>query len=157
MNASAPPARVRVLFLLVVTLLPVQLAIRELIAEPYPALYQPSFGGAPRSAEVAASTEPVVVVTTRSGEEHEVPYRDVLPPTGVLPAVVFRVAFFVPGDAVAVETRAWLRDRLLAMKAGSDPMELIITWENVEYDLRTGERRVVAVERITAIDVSEDS
>lgn len=156
MNPARQRLAVRALFAAALLALPVQVAVREIWSESYPGLYQPSFGGAPSSAAVATALEPRVDVEATDGSVTEVPFRDLLPPTPVLETAVFRSAFYSPDNAAEPETRAWLRDRVIAWRPGIDPSEVTITWEDVEYALSTGERRVVGTNRVTTVDVGGD-
>jgi hypothetical protein len=146
---------VRLVFAAVLAALPVQVGVREVFSEPYPGLYQPSFGGAPKSSRVAAAHEPRVTVRSSDGSVVAVPFRSLLPPTPVLELPVFRAAFGQDEVVRNPETRAWLRDQVLAWRPELDPSEVTVVWEDVEYDLRSGDRRAVAITRVTTVDVSE--
>ncbi len=154
MTAARRRLAVRAVFAAVLLALPVQVAVREVWSEPYPGLYQPSFGGAPRSAAVATTLEPRVDVEATDGSVTPVPFRDLLPPTPVLETTVFRSAFYSADNAAEPQTRAWLRGRVAAWRPEIDPATVTITWEDVEYALSTGERRVVRTDRVTTVDVS---
>ena len=56
-------AAIRGLFVLAVAVLPLQLVARELYSEPYPGLYQPSFGGDVPAGKTYTTLEPQVTVT----------------------------------------------------------------------------------------------
>lgn len=153
MTARRRRTPVRLLFLAVLVALPAQVLVRERYSEPYPGLYQPSFGGAPRSPEVARTLEPRVVVETAEGREVPVAFRELLPPTPVLQTAVFRSAFYPRGNALEPQTRAWLRGRVTAWNPRIHATAVEVTWEDVEYDVHSGDRQVISTNRVITIDV----
>ena len=131
---------VRGVFAAAVVALPLQLAVRDLAAEPYPGLYQPSFGGEVSSGPTYDSVEPRIAVTDADGSTRQLGVDAVLPPTGVDPGAVFRSAFREGPRAHDPDTAFWLRQRLQALEPGSDPQDVTVDWVHVEH--RVGSTRV---------------
>ncbi|WP_432570312.1 hypothetical protein [Kineococcus sp. SYSU DK005] len=140
----AAPRRtaVRAVFALAVIALPLQVGIRHLASEPYPGLYQPSFGGVPLAGREAVTTEAEVTLELAGGQRRTSSVEEVLPPTGVLPRYVFARGF---GDQEAADdprTVAWLRER--AATLDDRPVTALdVRWQRVGYSLDDGSRRVL--------------
>src|SRR5688572_3021848 len=146
-----PAVAVRLLFAALVVALPIQVAVRELVGEPYPGLYQPSFGGDPARGDFALTTEAAVTVIDRDGERHRVEVDDVLPEgTRVLRSTVFHAAFFDPEEANHPETVHWLRGRVRSLVPG-EPAAVHIEWQRVRTAFDGGSREVVEVLRTVEI------
>jgi hypothetical protein len=152
-RASRRTVAVRVVFAAAVLTLPAQMLVRQVVAEPYPGLYQPSFGGVPQQGDAATTLEPEITVHFADGRTEAWTSEDVLPPTPVLENEVMRKAFTGAAPAQDPETLRWLRDRILARSPGSDPASVVIAWQEVEYDFVTGDRTVVDVSSIVTMDV----
>lgn len=144
---------VRGLFAVAVAALPVQLVVREVGSEPYPGLYQPSFGGTVAEGLDYQTYEPLVTVIERDGTERKVDYRDVLPPTPVLPLSVFRSAFEDDKRSQDPQTARWLRSRLLVLDPGSDPQSATIEWVRVDRQIGSTRSQVAEVAKTVVLDV----
>lgn len=146
--------RVRVLFAGAVLLLPVQILLRATVGEPYPGLYQPSFSGVPQERTEAITVEPKVTVTYSDGTAETVPFTEILPEGGPSArSLPFRSAFFTDERAQDRRTVELVADRLEA-RAGRPATLMRVEWQDVRYDLETGERRVDSVTRTVELDLS---
>ena len=152
-----PRWAVRSVFLAAVVALPFQVVVREVFSEPYPGLYQPSFGGDVTRGSTFTNVEPRVTVREADGSSHRVPYTAVLPRTGALPQAVFRSALGDPVRAQDPQTRRWLRQQLLAAEPTTDPRSVEVEWLTVERRFGSSTARVVSVEDETPIDVGPGS
>lgn len=147
--------RLRVLFAVAVLLLPVQVLFRAAVDEPYPGLYQPSFGGVPQEGTEAATVEPKVTVTYVDGSVEAVPFAEILPQGGpTARSLLFRSAFLTEERAQDPRTLE-LVARRLEERAGHPATSMRVDWQDVRYDLRTGERRVVSVTSTVKLDLQE--
>ena len=145
---------VRGLFVAALAALPVQTLVRHGGTEPYPGVYQPSFGGEVPQGSDYRTYEPVVMVRERDGATRTVDYRDVLPHTAVLPLPVFKSAFADDRRAGDPRTGQWLRERLLALSPGSDPQEVTVTWAYVERRIGSTVPGATDVDKVETIDVA---
>lgn len=152
-GGGASARAVRAAFGLALLILPVQHVVSSVSAEPYPGLYQPSFGGRVPEGDVAVTLEPEVTVVEADGEERSVAHDELLPTTRVLTPVVFEQAFLRGSHAQDAATAAWLRERLTDLDPGSDPRALRIVWREVEHDLGTSRARVLGTVDEVVIDV----
>ena len=151
------PMRLRVLFAVAILLLPAQILFKAAIGEPYPGLYQPSFGGVPQEGTEARTVEPRVVVTYADGTSDIVPFEEVLPEGGPSArSLLFRSAFLSEERALDPRTVALVAGRLES-RAGKPAIEMSIDWQNVRYDLRTGARRVESVTSGIELNLREDT
>ena len=146
-TSSSPvtPARaraVRVVFALALCALPVQVAVREVAGEPYPGLYQPSFGGVPISGGRATTTDAVVTLTYVDGRTRQLPIAQALPPTGILPRSVLEQGFRDQATADDPRTVVWLRERF-ADDPGGVVSGFDVQWQRVGYSLADGRRSVL--------------
>ena len=123
-------------------------------SEPYPGLYQPSFGGDVPVGKSYTTLEPRVTVTDADGSATRIAYEDLLPPTDVVPQTVFRHAFLHSREADDPGTARWLRGRLVALAPGSDPRTLTIEWLDVVRRVDSSRSRVADVESVDEIDVA---
>ncbi|MCI2239892.1 hypothetical protein MO973_36965 [Paenibacillus sp. TRM 82003] len=141
-RADAPIKAVRLVFALAVLALPAQVAIRHVASEPYPGLYQPSFGGVPLAGREAVTTEAEVTLEFAGGATRAVGVEEVLPPTRVLPRFVFTRGFGTQERADDPRTVAWLRERVAALDERT-ATAVDVRWQRVGYSLDDGSRRVV--------------
>lgn len=148
---------IRGVFVVAVVALPFQLAIREIKSEPYPGLYQPSFGGAVSAGPAYETVDPRITVTDADQTTYQIAYQDLLPPTRVIGSAVFRSAFHDDQRSQDPRTASWLRQRLLVLEPERDPAEVVIEWVEVERRVDSAATRDVEVEQRVAIDVGERS
>lgn len=144
---------VRALFAVAVLLLPVQVWVKNNISEPYPALFAPAFAAVPQEGTLAVSEEPRVVVGYEDGTEETVPFAQVLPAGGPSARLIpFRSAFRDDTRAHDPRTVAFVADRL-AERGGRPVSSMTVHWEEVVYDLSTGERWVRAERSRVELDL----
>ncbi|WP_344476579.1 hypothetical protein [Kineococcus aurantiacus] len=143
---------VRGVFALAVLALPVQVAVRELAGEPYPGLYQPSFGGVPLTGGRATTTEAVIHLGYADGHTRRIPVEEALPPTGILPRYVLLRGFRDQRTAEDPRTVAWLRQRW-----ADDPEGTVtafdVQWQQVGYSVQDGSRTVLREGRHVHVDL----
>ena len=144
-QSSTSPARrraVRAVFVLALCALPVQVAVREVAGEPYPGLYQPSFGGVPLRGDRATTTDAVVTLQYADGRTRDLTMAEAMPPTGILPRYVFARGFRDQATADDPRTVAWLRERF-ADDPGGTVTGFDVQWQQVGYSLADGSRSVL--------------
>ena len=141
MNAPVTARRtrqaVRVLFGLVVVGFVIQLAVTVLLREPYPGLFQPSFGsGQVNDDGTTIVQEPIVTVTYADGGTARFTHRQVMAESKSLQLTVFRSAFGPDSPRRAdPETTAWLERRLSVLAGGREPEQAVLVYNAVTYDL----------------------
>ncbi|GGI05182.1 hypothetical protein [Egicoccus halophilus] len=143
------PARVgtpRLLFAVLLIAAPTQMLITRVLAEPYPALYQPSFASAPADGDVVVTTTPRVTVDYADGSVGHYDHVEVMAAAGVARIAVFDHAFRDDERAEAAQTRAWLRDRLAELGGGRTPTHAEIAWVRSEQGFGDPEPRPVAID-----------
>lgn len=145
---------VRGVFVAALAVLPVQTLVHHGAPEPYPGIYQPSFGGAVMEGVDYQTYEPVVSVVDASGSKSTVDYRDVLPPTPVVPFSVFRSAFEDDARAHDPRSERWLRQRLMTLAPGGDPQTVVVDWVHVDRRIGSDESKVADVAKTVTVDVS---
>ena len=141
MNAPATAQRarqsVRALFGLVLVGFVVQLAVTALWREPYPGLFQPSFGSGQVSDDgTTIVQEPIVTVTYADGGTTTFTHRQVMAQSKSLQLTVFRSAFGPHSPRRAdPETVAWLERRLSDLAGGRAPERASLVYNAVAYDV----------------------
>lgn len=148
---------VRGVFVAAVVALPLQLVVREALAEPYPGLYQPSFGGTISSGSTYSSVEPRVTVTEADGALRRVGADALLPHTGVDEGAVFRSAFHEGPRAHDSRTADWLRERLKHLAPESEPRTVTVDWMDVERRVGSQEARLVGLHSRVVMDLEDGS
>lgn len=144
---------IRALFAVAVLLLPLQVWVKNNHGEPYPALFAPAFASVPQDGGLAVSEEPRVVVEYQDGSVETVPFAQVLPAGGPSARLIpFRSAFHDDTRAHDPRTVAFVAERL-GERAGRPPSRMTVHWEEVVYDLSTGERSVRAELDAVEIDL----
>ena len=136
------------LFALSVIAIPVELAVSRLYAEPYPALFQPSFAGVPVSGDGVPTVEPTITVTLADGGVAHPSVSELLPAdTDVLPSIVLSKALRPATDSRAAETRAWFAARLERLYPGRGAQTLRVEWHSVAYSVASGKRHDLGISR----------
>ena len=108
--------------------------------EPYPALYQPAFGGAVPGGGVAVTREPAVLVTYADGSRETYDHDDVMAESPYQRASVFRSAFGPTSPRrTDPDNVRWLVDRVTALGDGREPVAIVI--EDHEVTRELGSRR----------------
>jgi hypothetical protein len=143
----------RVVFALAILLLPAQLLFQRQFAQPYPAVFQPSFAGTPLVGETLKAQVPLVHVAFADGSEIEIPFEDVLPDSGLLDKSVFKSAFFNEDRATAPDTIAWLRADLVSLFPGKDPVRMRVDWSDRKIDITGDGRGVDEITKTVEIDL----
>lgn len=134
------PRALRALFAVTVVALPVQVAFRNYVGEPYPGLFQPVFAGAPAAGPVITTEEPEITVRYADGGAERLQVEDVLPETRVLHASVFRSAFLKSEERTYdPETARWVARRLQE-RSGREPAALRVDWYEVDRPVAPGGR-----------------
>jgi hypothetical protein len=144
---------VRGIFVLVLAGFAVQVAVDEIWREPYPALFQPGFGGIGPVAGTVESDEPTVTVVYADGNAETFTHLEVMAQAKSSPTRVFSTAFR-PGSPRRdlPETVAWLEQRVFDLGGGREPVRAVISWRTAHYGLdddgppsfTVGDRAVVA-------------
>lgn len=126
----------RVLLALVLLVFVGQLGVLRVAREPYPGLFQPSFGGKVTGGSTTAISEPTVTATYTDGSTATFTHRAVMAQSQSLPSAVFSSAFAPDSPRrSAPETVRWLRQRLTDLGGGRHPERAVINWRTVTYDL----------------------
>jgi hypothetical protein len=137
---------VRLLFVGVVLFVVAQEAVTLGHREPYPALFQPSFGnGSVTKQHTIVGDEPTMVVTYAGGARKTFDHLDINAAAKSSPLTTFRSTFGPTSprrDKAA--TVAWLEQRLTDLGGGRRPVSAVLTWRNVAYHL-DGDRHVDSV------------
>lgn len=130
---------VRSLFVLTILVFAAQLVVTDGRREPYPALFQPSFGDGSVTAEgTTIRPQPTVTAVFDDGRTAEFDHLDVMAQARSSPWRVFRSAFG-PGSprTYRADTVAWLEHRLYEL-SGRHPTRAVVEWHDVSYDLVAG-------------------
>lgn len=128
------------LLALILVSAPAGLLIRNLFGEPYPWLFQPSFGyvmGADGHIEVDT---PRVVAVTTDGQLMEVSISDVVPQLRTNTVLFFRNNFQRPEVTEAGETADMMALRLAQRFPDRQFLEVRIEWIEDRIDIHTGDR-----------------
>jgi hypothetical protein len=129
-----------VVLVILLTAFAVQMAVAKVWAQPYPAFFQPSFGGAVSPAGTTVMEEPTITVTYTDGTVMTVSHNDVMAKSQSLRLAVFTSAFSPDSPRLSAPgTVAWLGQRLTELGHGRHPARAVIQWREVTYDL--GDRR----------------
>ncbi|WP_432544285.1 hypothetical protein [Kineococcus sp. SYSU DK002] len=155
LTSRAGTLAVRAVFGLAVVALPLQIAVRHVASEPYPGLYQPSFGGVLQSGREATTWETEVTLELADGTTRSTSVEEILPPTGVLPRYVFASGFGDQASADDSRTVAWLRDRLAVLGEG-EVTAVEVRWIQAGYSLVDGSRRVLRDDRPVRVDLEAE-
>jgi hypothetical protein len=116
-----------------------QLAVTKAWGEPYPGLFQPSFGGAVPPVGTAVVHEPTVIVLYADKTSATFSHLDVMAQSQSLPLAVFTSAFGPDSPRrSAPDTIAWLERRLADLGGGRRPERAVIEWRDVTYHLDDG-------------------
>jgi hypothetical protein len=117
----------------------VQLALSMIWREPYPGLFQPSFGGAVDPAGTEVVEEPTVTVEYTDKTRAVVSQLQVMAQSQSLPSAVFKEDFGPESPRrSAPDTIAWLGRRLSDIGGGRQPERAVIEWRDVTYHLTDG-------------------
>jgi hypothetical protein len=128
-----------VVLVAVLVVFAVQLAATKIWAEPYPGLFQPSFGGAVPPAGTAVVEEPTVTVDYTDGTSATFSHLQVMAQSKSLPLAVFKSAFGPDSPRrSAPDTISWLERRLSDLGGGRQPERAVIEWRDVTYHLDDG-------------------
>jgi hypothetical protein len=135
--------RLRLIFLALVLLLPIQVGIRKLVdGEPYPGLFLPNFGQVlEESSAVSFELAEVMGVLTSGMRVSLDP--DLIMPTSAGYSVTVARILSDPAKSTAEDTRSWLRGRLSASYPDLVFASVSVVWSQWSYDATTGERAVV--------------
>lgn len=127
----------RVLFSVVVLIFVAQLVVTDGRREPYPALFQPSFGDGSVSADgTTMRPQATVVARFADGTTARYDHNDVMAESMTSPWRVMRSAFGPTSPRRdRPETVAWMHDRVAAL-SGRQPVSVVVEWHDVFYDLR---------------------
>jgi hypothetical protein len=139
-GAEGLPPRQRRLVRTVFVLLPLafalQLGVVHVAEEPYPGLFQPSFGGKVVGGRTASTAEPLVTATYEDGSTATFSHRQVMAQSRSLPSIVFASAFDPRSPRhSAPATVAWLEHRLTDLGGGRHPERAVIEWRTVAHPL----------------------
>ena len=141
MNAPVTARRaqqaVRVLFGLVLVAFVLQLGVTVAWREPYPGLFQPSFGSGQVSNDgTTVVQEPTVTVAYADGVISTFTHRQVMAQSKALQLTVFRSAFGPDSPRRSdPATIAWLEQRLSELADGRQPEQAVLVYHAVAYDL----------------------
>lgn len=128
---------VRGLFGLVLVSVVAQLGVAKIWTEPYPALFQPGFGGfGGRQGQpdtMATVPQVAVVVTYADDSTASYSHLEVMRQSKSSPLVVFRSAFADDHRRSDPRTVAWLGQRLADLGGGRRPVRAVITEREVTY------------------------
>jgi hypothetical protein len=133
---------VRGIFGLVLVSVAVHLGVAKVWTEPYPALFQPGFGGfGGRQGQpdtMTTAPQEAVVVTYADGGTASFSHLEVMRQSKSGPLAVFRSAFVVDSRRRSdPRTVAWLEQRLADLGGGRRPVRAVITGCEVTYDVYT--------------------
>ena len=105
--------------------------------EPYPGLFQPSFGSGQVSEDgTTVVQEPTVTVTFADGGTATFTHRQVMAESKSLQLTVFRSAFGPDSPRrTDPETIAWLGQRVSDLAGGRQPEQAVLAYDAVTYDL----------------------
>lgn len=128
---------VRALFGLVLMGFVLQLAVTVAWREPYPGLFQPSFGSGQVSNDgTTVVQEPTVTVAYTDGVTSTFTHRQVMAQSKALQLTVFRSAFGPDSPRRSdPATIAWLEKRLSELAGGRQPEQAELVYHAVAYDL----------------------
>jgi len=127
---------VRGIFVLVLAGFVAQVAVDEIWREPYPALFQPGFGGIGPVAGTVDSDEPTVTVVYTDGDAETFTHLEVMAQAKSSPTRVFSTAFRPDSPRRDLpETVAWLEQRLSDLGGGREPVRAVVSWRTAHYDL----------------------
>lgn len=128
---------VRLLFGLVLVGVVVQLGVAKIWTEPYPALFQPGFGGfggrQGQPETMATVPQVAVVVTYADGSTASFSHLEVMRQSKSGPLVVFRSAFADSRRRSDPRTVAWLEQRLADLGGGRQPVRAVIIEREVTH------------------------
>jgi hypothetical protein len=136
MSATAR-RRVRVVFAVAVLVLPLQMGVRKVVGEPYPAIFQPSFRTTPAQGSFTDVFDPIIVADYDDGTSRSFTERELFNDSEVLPSTVFKTAFEThANEAGSAEVRSWLEHRLAELGKKSDVEKATISWRTAKYSLK---------------------
>ena len=142
----------RVLFAAILLALPVQfLALKALGAEPYPALFMPSFGSVPEDEGAIQVTSTTVTAETRDGTTVTIDPIALMPNRTKLGESI--AGYFFADEARVDETAqsGWLLDRVREQIPGQDLISVTVERRTLLVDADT--RKVVRELDLTSYDV----
>lgn len=149
-RGTAPKWVPLTIFAIVLALFPLQLAVKLVWDEPYPAIFQPSFAGTPLVNGVLHRQVPDIELIYASGATRTVEASDVLPRTRLHVPTVFRAAFWDETEANSSALREWL-ESALAVRYGEPVDRMTVTWKDQTYD--PWSRAVVNESVVKTVDV----
>lgn len=149
-------AAVRALFVAAPLLFAAQIVAVEFVREPYPALFQPAFGGGVPKGGVASTIAPVFVATYPDGTTAEFDHLDVMAQAQVTRSFVVQSTW---GQDTPRRTdpdnAAWLRERLARLGDGREPVSATIEWRRTAHDLSGQRPPATEVARSVVVDLEE--
>lgn len=160
MNDPAPTQGsrifVRVIFGTLIVALPLQLAIALFVAQPYPGLFQPSFGRNPTATGIATTLEPTISVVSADGKVLKyLTAEELLPPnTRPARAPIMLSAFHRDLDMSDSEMQKWIVGQLDRLQV-SGAAGLIVQWDSVVYDISDGSELERESDSVVTVDLSD--
>lgn len=149
------PHPARVAFVVVLVIFVAQIGVRFAVSEPFPGIFQPSFGDTPQQGDVTVISEPVVTVALADGTSRVFDYEDVLPETLVLRSAVFETAFGDDEHADEEETQKWLAQRIEELAPGQTPDTMTVEWHDVAYSVTSGSREDLGITKTVDVDLAQ--
>jgi len=148
-------ALVRAVFAAVVLTWVAEVGVTAVLGpEPYPALYQPAFGGAVPGGGVAVTRQPAVLVTYADGSEATYDHDDVMAASPYQRASVFRSAFGPESPRrTHPENVRWLVERVTALGGGREPVEIVLEDHQITRELGTRKPPQVVVTARDTVDL----
>lgn len=127
---------VRVLFALVLLVFIAQVVVTDGRREPYPALFQPSFGtGSVTPEGTVIRPQATVVAIFADGTTASYDHMDIMGQAKSSPWRVLRSAFGPDSPRRShPDTIAWLENRLFQL-SGRHPERAVVEWHDVAYDI----------------------
>jgi len=144
------------LFAAVALSVPVGLFTRAAVGEPYPWLFQPSFGYVINKDGVIDSENPVVTAITTDGRKLSIDPERLMPDSRLSGVLMFLNNFRRESVAMAPATEGWLTERLAELYPDQHFAKLTITWANERITLATGARHPESNPRVDTIELIDE-
>lgn len=141
------------LFGLVVLSAPVGLFARAAFGEPYPWLFQPSFGYVLNKDGTVMSENPVVAAVTNEGESLIIRPADLMPESRLSGVLMFLNNFRREEVARDPRTAQWVAGRLSELYPDKQFERLTVTWANQVVVLASGDKRALPQPRVDIVDL----
>jgi hypothetical protein len=136
---TASPQAIRIGFLLLILVLPVELTVKTLArAEPYPGLFLPSFARVFENNSIVTFDDSQVVGVLRDGTELILDKRKVMPGAGGGNTVVFENIFSNQKKVASDDSITWLQARLAAAYPDLEFTSLFVRSRSWAYDSANG-------------------